>query len=170
MKAGGTGNKTLGKIPETENRERLNKIFEDLISKDNHVGQGNKKPTIDQNPEQPKKTCFDNIETRLIDILEEQVSPVLVSIEEIKELLISDRESKPDHVSDEKLKSLSEENESLKKQLYEVTNNDGLQQLFEKYKGKTLEYQTKDGDVKKIKVSGHSDIITALVETIIDKQ
>ena len=57
----------------------------------------------------------------------------------------------------------------LKNELSKIAGNEGLQMLYEKYNGKTLEYQTSDGVKRKIKVSSYSDVITALVETIIDK-
>ena len=153
----------------------LSEYVESLISNHYHPEKPvdmskNVKPDISPDTDQTKKTCFDNLETRLTSLLEEEVSPILVSIEDIKELLISQGAIPIEGGIDEKFKSLSEENESLKTQLAEITENEGLQQLFEKYEGKTLEYQTGGGEVKKIKVSGYSDIITALVETIIDKQ
>lgn len=153
----------------------LSEYVESLISNHYHPEKPSDKPENAKqnqslNPDQPQKACFDNLETRLTSLLEEEVSPILVSIEDIKELLISQGAIPIEGGMDEKFKNLSEENESLKIQLSEITDNEGLQQLFEKYDGKTLEYQTKDGEVKKIKVSGYSDIITALIETIIDKQ
>jgi hypothetical protein len=153
----------------------LSEYVESLISNHYHPEKPvdmpkNVKPDQSLKPDQPQKTCFDNLENRLICLLEEEVSPILVSIEDIKELLISQGAIPIEGGIDEKFKNLSEENETLKTQLAEITDNEGLQQLFERYEGKTLEYQTKDGEVKKIKVSGYSDIITALIETIIDKQ
>jgi predicted patatin/cPLA2 family phospholipase len=71
---------------------------------------------------------------------------------------------------DETLVNLIQENENLTKELDAITKNEGLKQLFEKYKGKNLEYQNAEGEVKKTRVESYSDIIAALVETIIDKQ
>jgi hypothetical protein len=102
--------------------------------------------------------------------LEEEVSPLLISIEEIKELLLGQGAMPIEGGIDEKIKILSEENENLKFQLAKIADNQELTELFEKYNGKSLEYQTKAGQVKKIKVSSYSDVITALIETIIDKQ
>lgn len=94
----------------------------------------------------------------------------MVSIDELKELL-KDMGAITDKADfDERITSLTEQNENLTKELAEITANEGLQQLFEKYKGKTLEYKNQDGEVRKIKVTGYADLITAIVETIIDKQ
>jgi len=119
------------------------------------------------NPDQDLKTCFNNFETKLSGLLAEEVLPIMVSMDELKELLTG-RGTGTD--IDERISSLTEQNENLTKELAEITANEGLQQLFEKYKGKTLEYKNQDGEVRKIKVTGYADIITALVETIIDKQ
>ena len=115
-----------------------------------------------------KPTCFNNLEDRLTALLEEQLSPVLEKIDELKELQISKTVPSEEMESDVKVKTLTLENESLKKELSAIANNKGLKALFEQYKGKTLEYQTPDKQVKKIAVNSLSDVITALVETSID--
>ena len=121
---------------------------------------------IEVRQEPVKKTCFADLEARLTNIMEEQLSPVLVAIEEAKELLIGQEPVTSAEVQDESHEELKAANADLKSQLEAITGNEGLKALFEKYEGKKLEYQTASGDKKKIQVSSIADIITALVETI----
>jgi hypothetical protein len=148
----------------------LSELSESIISNHYDLHKTDHVEAKPDSSEQPKKTCFDNLESRLTSLLEEEVSPLLISIEEIKELLLGQGAMPIEGGIDEKIKILSEENENLKFQLAKIADNQELTELFEKYNGKSLEYQTKAGQVKKIKVSSYSDVITALIETIIDKQ
>ncbi|MFN8308806.1 MAG: hypothetical protein U0T73_02480 [Chitinophagales bacterium] len=127
------------------------------------------KPTLEPSNPSAEKLNPELFLSQLNNVLGEQLSPLFDAVLEVREAISEQRTKFAREDYELRIESLCEENAALKELQEDILTNADLQAMFERYKGKKIEYLSKTGEKGKKEIKTLGELINVLVETSIDK-